>query len=214
MLSQTSTTGRRVYFESEKQKWLDHVRNGGNNKREAEQRMDMTYGNDEVRAEVSEWFEHRLRDWEQVLPALDSKEDPDDDGLPAYFALSVAAAGWHSGALVLHNEEKARKVRERYQQRTNAPEEGQFAAPEASESLLEQTTSMLMALGRSFLGLPQAGAHDEQPSQEPSWIWENETFPRLRLKNGEVMPGDVPVEEWTCSEWREVEGVEQPQEEE
>jgi SCF-associated factor 1 len=58
--------------------------------------------NDEqsVQGEVSEWIEQEGRAWDQ---------DSDEDGLGAYFALRVSAAGWHSGALVLVNEELANK---------------------------------------------------------------------------------------------------------
>jgi SCF-associated factor 1 len=37
-------------------------------------------------------------------------KDQDEDGLGAYFALSVTAAGWHSGALVLVNDDLAQKI--------------------------------------------------------------------------------------------------------
>ena len=53
-----------------------------------------------VQGEVSEWFEQEGRAWDQ---------DRGEDGLGAYFALRVSAAGWHSGALVLVNEELAQK---------------------------------------------------------------------------------------------------------
>lgn len=33
-----------------------------------------------------------------------------DDGLGAYFALRVSAAGWHSGAVLLVNEELAKET--------------------------------------------------------------------------------------------------------
>ena len=41
-----------------------------------------------------------MREWDR---------DAGDDGLGAYFALRVSAAGWHSGALMLVNDELAQK---------------------------------------------------------------------------------------------------------
>ena len=209
LLAQCNSTGRRVHFESEKQDWMNHVRTGGHDKREAEQRMLQAARNDDVRAEVSEWFEQRLRGWEDVLHEEDTHHDPEDDGLPAYVALSVAASGWHSGALVLKNEKKAGKIRDRYNQKPAAPTSGQsLDSIEGRNSLLSQVQSMVISAGRVFLGLPAVGPHLQQMLRETSWIWENETFPRLKLKSGEVMPGEVPVEDWTCPEWKVVDDVE------
>jgi SCF-associated factor 1 len=53
-----------------------------------------------VQGEVSEWIEQESKEWDK---------NTDDDGLGAYFALRVSAAGWHSGALVLVNEDLANK---------------------------------------------------------------------------------------------------------
>jgi len=61
-----------------------------------------------VQGEVSEWVEQWGRDWDRRTGV----EEADEDGLGAHFALSVAAAGWHSGALVLVNEGLERRVRE------------------------------------------------------------------------------------------------------
>jgi SCF-associated factor 1 len=52
----------------------------------------------------------------------------------------VSAAGWHSGAVLLVNEELANK--------------------------------------------------------ETNYDWRNKSFPRLKLSNGEEMPGSVPIDEW------------------
>ena len=51
-----------------------------------------------------EWFEQQGSRWEEGIH--DDKEE-----LPAYFALKVSAAGWHSAALVLVDEERAEKAR-------------------------------------------------------------------------------------------------------
>jgi SCF-associated factor 1 len=57
-------------------------------------------------AAYSEWVEREGRAWEE---GVENK-----DGLRSYFAISVAAAGWHSAALVLENDELVEKVREKW----------------------------------------------------------------------------------------------------
>ena len=211
LLPQCTTTGRRVWFEKEKRDWMNYIRTGGRDRREAEERMNMMYENDSIRAEVSEWFEDKLRNWEDVLSAEGSEPDPEDDGLPAYYALSVAAAGWHSGALVLRNEKKANKVLSRYEKQGPDHAEGQsfsFSQAELSIiSLIERTRSTVIELGRSFLGLPIAGQTRAPETEEHSWAWGNEAFPRLRLSDGQTMPGEVAVEEWTTPKWQQEEEV-------
>jgi SCF-associated factor 1 len=60
------------------------------------------------RGEVGEWMEQQLSDW-HLWPEVAAVNE---SGLAPYFALSVAAGGWSSGALVLVNEEVANKVAE------------------------------------------------------------------------------------------------------
>lgn len=58
-------------------------------------------------AAYSEWVEREGRAWEEGVD--------DEDGLRSYFAISVAAAGWHSAALVLENSEMVDKVTKKWQ---------------------------------------------------------------------------------------------------
>lgn len=87
------THGRQVWFDSNKRNCFtaDHVLN----RDETKERWDLFNADHNVQGEVSEWFEQEGRAWDK---------DSGDDGLGAYFALRVSAAGWHSGALVLVNE--------------------------------------------------------------------------------------------------------------
>lgn len=80
-------------------------------------------------------------------------------------------------------------------------------------SIISSLRSALVTASRSFLGLPAVG-HPQGPqnpyedaNKRVTWVWEDETFPRLRLKDGTVMPGDVSVENWSCPEWKDVEEV-------
>lgn len=101
--------GRRVWFEREKRAWIQFLTSGGADPAEAMVRERMAIGSPDIQCqgEVSEWVEQQGRDWEGKFGV----QDQDDDGLGAYFALSVTAAGWHSGALVLENDRLAEKLK-------------------------------------------------------------------------------------------------------
>ncbi|KAF2997055.1 hypothetical protein E8E13_001550 [Curvularia kusanoi] len=101
LLPHAYTYGRQVWFDSRKKDWIQHIiQNAPNDNEEARARADLFEEEVNVRGEVSEWIEQEAREWD---------EDTGDDGLGAYFALRVSAAGWHSGALVLVNDELAGK---------------------------------------------------------------------------------------------------------
>lgn len=101
LLPHAYTYGRQVWFDSRKKDWVQHIiQNGGSDPDEARERMEAFEEEANVQGEVSEWVEQEGREWDK---------DTCDDGLGAYFALRVSAAGWHSGALVLVNDELAKK---------------------------------------------------------------------------------------------------------
>ncbi|KAH6642199.1 regulator of chromosome condensation 1/beta-lactamase-inhibitor protein II [Boeremia exigua] len=101
LLSHAYTCGRQVWFDSRKKDWIQSIiQNAPNENEEARARADRFENELNVQGEVSEWIEQESREWDK---------DSGDDGLGAYFALRVSAAGWHSGALVLVNDELARK---------------------------------------------------------------------------------------------------------
>lgn len=103
LLPHAYTTGREVWFDDRKRDWLDHVVNGRADPEESEERRALFKSSRDVQGEVSEWIEQESRAWDRAA------EGHEEDGLGAYFALGVSAAGWHSGALVLVNEELAEK---------------------------------------------------------------------------------------------------------
>ncbi|KAF2225892.1 regulator of chromosome condensation 1/beta-lactamase-inhibitor protein II [Elsinoe ampelina] len=122
------TTGRRVWFEPEKREWIKYIASGGYNPQEAVERIRMC-SHPTVQAEVSEWIEQEGNAWADKYsqapydPTRSSAESTSsfrtaeeeavsNDNLAPYFALSVTAAGWHSGALVLVNGPAAKKLRE------------------------------------------------------------------------------------------------------
>jgi SCF-associated factor 1 len=101
LLPHAYTHGRQVWFDSKRRAWIEHIIDqGGSNPDEANSRKELFHANSNVQGEVSEWIEQESKEWDK---------NTDDDGLGAYFALRVSAAGWHSGALVLVNEDLANK---------------------------------------------------------------------------------------------------------
>jgi SCF-associated factor 1 len=131
LLSHAYTHGRQVWFHPGQRDWLKFMSAGGKDPQESEERFAMFSTNTNVQGEVSEWIE-------QEGKSLNKNKC--DDGLGAYFALRVSAAGWHSGALVLVN--------------------------------------------------------DDLTAQGSSHEWQDQSFPRLKLSNGQEMPGTVPFDEW------------------
>jgi SCF-associated factor 1 len=229
------TTGRQVWFEPEKRDWIRWITAGGADPGESAERVRMALGSPDTRCqgEVSEWIEQQGRDWEKF-----AEPSANDDGLCAYFALSIAAAGWHSAALILKNDDLASRVRQGCevpqqpiptQAGPATQSEGDHAATDTGHSATQQTTwsDTIADYGRYFLGAPpyngtaaaQTNADERRPDVPPpsrvvaqdeeSYIidgaharegvpykWKGDHFPRLRLQNGDEMPGEVPFDEW------------------
>ncbi|EMD87843.1 hypothetical protein COCC4DRAFT_143329 [Bipolaris maydis ATCC 48331] len=100
LLPHAYTSGRQVWFDARKNEWLAQTVHDDAHAQESNERRQMWADDANVQGEVSEWFEQEARAWDQ---------DGGEDGLGAHFVLRVSAAGWHSGALVLVNEELAQK---------------------------------------------------------------------------------------------------------
>lgn len=100
LLPHAYTRGRQVWFRPEQNMWLKVMDQGGTDHEEAKERKELFMADRNVQGEVSEWVEQEGRAWHN---------EKGDDGLPAYFALQVSAAGWHSGAVVLVNEDLEKK---------------------------------------------------------------------------------------------------------
>ena len=166
LLPHTYTHGRQVWFEPEKKQWIRFMTSGGKDPEEAKERLRMTVTDANVQGEISEWFEQEGKDWDKY-PDL---KDADEDELGAYFALSVSAAGWHSGALVLVNESLAAKVTDRcivadpdtaelgqVKGKTSVPGKLSSSSESSSSQSLGAITSTLRwvnSWARWFLGLP------------------------------------------------------------
>ena len=223
--------GRRtVWFEAEKREWLSYMALKSLDQ-EAKARSEMlASGSNGSGLVFGEWFEREGRQWRHGPFGTDFDNRHDhEEGLGAYFALKVSAAGWHSAALVLVDEDKAEKIRQKYvvnpaesavpiNENANGEEaEGEeVAAPwDQLTSALSTVSMWVYDLGRQFLGLSNRDAAipvssseladhtsagvDENYDQE-IYAWHDQPFPRLRLPNGEAMPGEIPLTSWRGEE--------------
>lgn len=168
LISYAYTEGRRVWFEREKRAWIQFLTSGGGDHAEAVERIRMAIGSPDLRCqgEVSEWVEQEGRDWESKFGVRGENDDEGD----AYFALSVTAAGWHSGALVLVNDDLATKLKRAVERRDpaesvassskvdegQAPDTAEAAGPsdQTPASYLSSAVSTAADYGRWALGLP------------------------------------------------------------
>ena len=177
--------GRQIWFEPEKRDWLSHLHN-----LIEQYHRDIHMGgvwtailhDHDKQTVFSEWIEQEGRHWEDgpvsqqsALPEATSKlklNDTDELHLKSYFALAIGAAGWHSGALVLVDDDKAEEVRQKWvpevhaQQPTSSEEEAPLRMPGQFQP-------------RPALGI----------DSRPRPVWVTEKFPRIRFPDG----GELPV---------------------
>lgn len=223
--------GRRtVWIEPEKREWLEDIERKSENEEIGTRGYMVRLGLGGAAEVCGEWFEQEGRDWSRG-PGRDDNatEDGPSDKIGAYFALKISAAGWHSGALVLVDREKADIVRKKYLVKNAAPsvptdksrnvqgsEEEQVAALEEQlvtlvSRLGSWVSGHVYGMGRSFLGLTARdaattiGRAGDQASGRllpghQTYVWHDQAFPRLRLPNGEEMPGGIPLTPWRGGE--------------
>ena len=208
--------GRTVWFEPLMERWLEDVVSKSEDVEANERREMLLSGHEGVRKAIADYLEQEGSKWEQGVT--------EDGEMGAYFALKVAAAGWHSAALVLVDKEKAEKAREKHIK--PSPKQSRDPSPtpslqsdssyEVIDSPGEQLVNAVYDIYewvwefcRWFLGLTQRDAareaakkqHDsangEESDDDPEVIytWSDNPFPRLRLPDGEVMPGETPLTE-------------------
>ena len=144
LLPVAAKRGRQVWFEHEKKDWLqwmeDWIRTPTAFPHFPEV-FAVLNDQEDKQAAFSEWVEQEGRHWHDGIWAWsrsrhehdgghgnaqhDSSANPETEslsteaeagyqGLGAYFAISVAAAGWHTGALVLVDDETAEKTRQKW----------------------------------------------------------------------------------------------------
>lgn len=119
--------GRQIWFEHEKREWLRHLQHAAEEK--LAQAPDGTFWRDILYDPVpqtmfSEWIEQEGRHWDEgpanrvagYAEHLSQTSVKADDGLKikSHFALAIGAAGWHSGALVIVDQDMSEEVRQKW----------------------------------------------------------------------------------------------------
>ncbi|KAF2421547.1 hypothetical protein EJ08DRAFT_653378 [Tothia fuscella] len=216
--------GRKIWFHREQEEWLRMLARGGKDPEEAKERVTMCSSVPPVQGEVSEWIEQMGGEWDK-RPEVAQQ---DEDGLGAYFALSVAAAGWHSGALVLVNEKLVKAVEDScfielpptqaFKNMASAGEGSssghwQYERPVAvdDQSVLTRTLTSLREGFFSLFGIAEDVPEEEEgPPRQPQRQKQRQAidFPRLKLDDGLEMEGQIPFSGWKTPkpdwklEWR------------
>lgn len=210
--------GRQVWFERLMQRWLGEMKEKAGMEGEAKARGDMILPRRGQAAQnvaavtaVGDYFEREGKKWEDGVV--------EEGAMGSYFVLKVAAAGWHTAALVLVDEEQAERSRqmhlvpdkvddevkaEKYDWHGGTWEDIDAPWDQLSKALLWLQDS-IWRLGRRFLGLQerdekmeeeqQKEAEQEEPGDRTRYTWSDQPFPRLRMGNGEVMPGETEITE-------------------
>jgi SCF-associated factor 1 len=163
-----------IWFEQDKANWLFRLaRSSRDDKAAARVRAIST--DETLLGEFSEWVEQEGLGWDD-FPTIKS-DDP--DGLGAYFALNVTAAGWHSAALVLVNEDLAEKVKLKHIHGGDKIPPGERYLLVRSEDEQRYTEGF-----------------EDEALQIFRYDFYDQPFPRLRLPGGFEMPGGVEFSEW------------------
>ena len=102
-----SETPRYIWFEPEKRLWLSELERKANDGHTLTWNSVFRAGGSDIPKLYNQCIEREGEAWGE----FPGEKPEEDDGLGAYFALTVAAGGWQSGALVLVNEELAEKIR-------------------------------------------------------------------------------------------------------
>lgn len=184
--------GREVWFEPEKREWLEHLQKYAEQVFKQDEQNNQYWNaiiNDKgvKQTMFSEWIEQEGRHWEdgpqtQNRDLAQSTEemktrDSEDFHLDSYFVLAIGAAGWHSGALVLVDEEKAEQTRQKW-------------IPHAPP--VKHDDDRPLVKEGNILNLPLPGtfphAESENAQEEPKPVWVQESFPRIKFPDGTESP--------------------------
>lgn len=185
LLPAAEKSGRQVWFEPEKKDWLNWMEEKlGKGVLETSRVTQFLEENGRKQYLFSEWVEQEGRHWNEGplghkqpqsdAPSTTTTQTSEDFHLDPYFTIAIAAAGWHSGALVLVDEQKAAETRSKWITKIedDAPEEEQH--------------------------LRKMPGHFESGPSEPGeiYVWKTKFFPKIRLPDGDIMPNPGEVEEW------------------
>lgn len=223
-------TGSQVWFEPEKMQWLaslysryiESMKPIMNETANEAERETLRAENDEwksfyaqrdtnvnVQTIVSAWIEQEGRNWASRSATAPGDVEKTGNGAKdtshsAYFCLSIAAAGWHSGALVLVDDEAAEKTRRSYLQtidhKDNAGKKSPFSDSEEEEeldahdalppdsSLSSTIKTSLTKFANWYLGIEGSSHTAAAPSEDKGrYEWEskaNSPFPNIEMPVG------------------------------
>lgn len=177
--------GRQIWFEPEKKDWLDWLETTLKSRefKLADDRPAVREWDDLARAGMfSEWVDQEGRNWKKGPQTLTNSSPPDwsaaspepkpatdYDDLSPYFAIGIAAAGWHSGALVLVDETTAHDVRAKWLVQQDEQDDDGPSVP---------------------------GAFESRRDDEGEYIWKRAGFPKVELPDGFIMPGEGEPRPW------------------
>lgn len=102
---------RQVWFSPEQREWLRYMSRGGIDPSTGLEQIKQMTRSAAARLAIADQIECNGGDWD-LHPDLDDESQPWGRSEPAYLALSISAAGWHCGALVLTNQKKIHKMYE------------------------------------------------------------------------------------------------------
>ncbi|KAL8770904.1 MAG: hypothetical protein Q9209_003555 [Squamulea sp. 1 TL-2023] len=201
--------GRQVWFDPWMHGWLQEMREKARMEGEAKARGNMIIpreGQEQSDAAVTamgDYFEREGRKWEDGVV--------EEGDMGSYFVLKVAAAGWHTAALVLVDEEQAERSRQKHvvpdKVESGSENDHHGGTWEDIDAPWDQLSKALTGvrdciwrLGRRFLGLVDSDKEikEEQgkgQGDKIKYTWSDQPFPRLRMGNGEVMPGEIEITE-------------------
>lgn len=207
--------GRQVWFDPLMQRWLSDMKEKAEEDGEAKARGDMVLPRPGQPAQntlavtaVGDYFEREGKKWDDGVV--------DEGAMGSYFVLKVAAAGWHTAALVVIDEEQAERARQKHVIPNMMEDGAKDEEPdwhggtwEDIDAPWDQLSKALLWLrdwvwhfGRRLLGLQERDEMVEAERQKDAeqedrtrYTWSDQPFPRLRMANGEVMPGEIEVME-------------------
>jgi len=184
LLPISNLRGRQIWFEPERKDWLHWLEEQlGKPNLNIDGRSARAIFDDDPnkQAAFSEWVEQEGQHWDEGPSSVPSTEEPKDsskskaDGagdyanLGVYFPIAIAAAGWHSGALVLKDEDRAREIRSKW------------------------VTTGQRDAGDEQVAMP--GAFEKIAAGE-EYVWKRGGFPKVRLPDGFEMPGVGEPRPW------------------
>lgn len=199
---------RTVWFEPLMETWLEDMRRKSGEGEAMERGAMLNRGQSGLRKPFADYFEKEGENWRESAPT--------EGEMGAYFALKVSAAGWHSAALVLLDDERAENVRDAHivkpppSPTLSAKSSDSYEVIEAPWEQLANTVYAVFAwfweMGRRFLGLNLLAGDTTQSSAvtPQAWLWDlGRRFLGLKqrdaIREAEEVSNEVKEKEYTWS---------------